>query len=153
MSLNDKLKTLLLEDLKKLDISLINDYALKNENIINYAYSQKIIDDFSIESALETAVLAKARSDYELMIKEGRNRIIYADHISSPECLAYGLQKSNFSKEEIKNIPFDHNETAETFQKDYNKKNLLSILRKELLEPTPLQKYNKNCCFVMSEYH
>ncbi|MCX8146889.1 MAG: hypothetical protein N3D84_00265 [Candidatus Woesearchaeota archaeon] len=141
MSLNEALKKAIIEDLKKVNLLMLNYYAHQNHKILIFLYEHRIIDDSSIECALEEAVFRQAREDYETMTKEGRPYTIWADHLHMPECLAYALGRGEFSREEIKKIPFDHGQNAETFFQRYGKKNLPSILREELLNPRPLPKF------------
>ena len=138
MSLDSKLKAVLLEELRKADILGFEMYAKINREILHFLHIQGIIDDSSIEAALEEAVFRQARKDYAVMTAKGRPYTIYADHVGSPECLAYALSKGTFSQEEIKAIRFDHGDSAESFPRTYGKENLLSLLREELLYPTPL---------------
>ena len=134
MSLNDILKTAVIEDLKRVDINMLNDYARTNKSTLNFLYNQGTIDNFSIEKGLEHAVINQAKRDVRLMVA---NKIytLHADHLWRPDCLAYALDKDKLSKKEIKQINFDHGETAKTFSKGHSTKNLLSYLRKELLNP------------------
>ena len=141
MALNDKLKTVTIEDLKQINILIIDSYARRNHEILNFLYNQEIIDDSSIEGALEVAVFNQARQDYDMMTAKGRSYTIYADHVGRPDCLAYALDKDKFSQKEIKKIHFDHEDTAESFLKRYGHQNLLSILREELLNPKPLRRF------------
>ena len=137
MVLDDKLKEVTLEDIKQIDILNLDSYARINEEALNILYNKGIIDDSSIEGALEVAVFNQARQDYDMMTAKDRAYIIYADHIGRPGCLAYALNKDKFSEKEIKKIPFDHGYNADTFQKHYGEENLLSVLREELLNPKP----------------
>ncbi len=141
MSLNDVLKTATIENLKRVSILMLDSYARQNQKTLDFLYKHKIIDDSSIEGALEEAVFRQARQDYETMTRKGRSYTIWVDHVGRPECLAYALERSKFSGKEIKQIPFDHGENAETFPQHYGKENLLSILREELLNPKPLPKF------------
>ncbi|MCH8329523.1 MAG: hypothetical protein IIB81_03975 [Nanoarchaeota archaeon] len=88
-----------------------------------------------INSIIKKAVIMQARQDYQIMTSK-RIYTIYADHVMSPECLAYALGKREFSESEIEKIPFDHGDTPETFQKKYGEENLISNLRKSLLNPS-----------------
>lgn len=149
MGLNDKLKTATIEDLREVDILMLGSYARQNEETLNFLYKQEIIDNTSIESALEEAVFNQARQDYNVMTAKGRPYTIWADHVGRPDCLAYALSKNKFSKKEIKKILFDHGDTAETFLKSYDRENLLSVLREELLNPKPLltdDTFHKDLC-------
>ena len=133
MSLNDKLKIATIEDLKQIDIIMINYYAKIHQDTLNFLYNKKIIDNTSIENALEIAVFNQARKDYNIMTKKRKNYPIFADHIGSPECFAYALKKNKFSKREIIKIPFDHGDTIKTYIQRHSKENLLSIIREKLL--------------------
>ncbi|MBT4375762.1 hypothetical protein HOD29_00085 [archaeon] len=141
MALNDKLKTATIEDLRQIDILMIDSYARRNQETLDFFYNQGIIDDSSIEGALEVAVFNQARQDYNMMTAKGRSYPIYADHVGRPDCLAYALDNGKFSRKEIKKIPFDHGDTAETYPQRYGKENLLSVIREELLNPKPLPKF------------
>src|SRR3989344_5983632 len=105
MELNDRLKTAIIEDLKQVEIIFLDYYARENKEILNFLYNHCIIDDTSIEFALEEAVFNQARKDYIMMTSEGRPYTIWADHVGRPDCLAYSLDKGKFSKREIEKIP------------------------------------------------
>ena len=144
MSLKDALKTAVIEDLKKVRILTLDSYARQNQETLAFLYEHGIIDDSSIEKALEEAIFRQARQDYEIMTRKGKPYIIWAaDHVGSPECFAYALERGEFSRREIKRIPFDHGDTVETFPQDYGKENLLSSLREELLNPKPFPKFRE----------
>jgi len=136
MESTDIVKSTIIENLKKIDISKINDYGLSNQRILDFSYKQGVINDSSIESALEYAVLKQARKDYESLIINKELYEEHADHVSRTDCFAYALDKKEFSKEEIEKIPFEYGENQISFSQSYGKKNLLSILRKDLLNPT-----------------
>ncbi len=141
MSLNNVLRTATMEDLKKVTLFMLNNYARRNHETLTFFYDNGIIDDSSIEEVLEESVFRQARQYYKAITRKGRPYTIWADHIGKPEYLAYALKKNKFSKKEIKQIPFDHGESAETFPQYYGRENLLSILREELLNPKPLPKF------------
>jgi hypothetical protein len=142
MPLNDALRTATLEDLKKLDLLTLNtSYAKANHEVLNFLYERGIIDDSSIEAALEPAVFNQARRDYEYMTKV-KAYTVYADHVGMPTCLAYALDKGKFTRKEIRKMHFDHGDTAKTFPEQYSIGMLLSSLREELLNPTPPIRFN-----------
>jgi len=148
MNLNDKLKQIALDDLEGMPLSFFDAYSRKNSETFNFLYSQKILDNESIDAALEKAVIKQAKNDYDFMLSV-KHRVVYADHAGVPEYLAYALDKKVFSEKEIKKIPFDHGQNAEIFVKDYLKKDLISSLRNTLLSPKPIIKYSKR---TMAEY-
>jgi hypothetical protein len=148
VSLNDKLKQSALEDLSNTSLSFFDSYSRKNSEAFNFLYSKKILDNESIDNALEKAVIKQAKDDYNFMMSI-KHRVVYADHAGVPEYLAYALDKKVFSEKEIKKIPFDHGQNAEIFIKDYFKKDLISSLRNNLLSPKPMVKYSKQ---TMAEY-
>ncbi len=145
MSLDDAIKTDVIEDLKNNSILILNEYAIINNETLTLLYKNKIIDDSLIEKVLEEAVFRQARVDYDKMIAKKRPNAIYADHAGMPEYLAYALDKGIFSKKEIEQIPFDHGYTAETFIKHYNREDLISNLRKNLLNPKPIPVLEYGC--------
>lgn len=142
MPLNDALKTATLEELKKLNLLTLNTYVTVNREVLKFLHDRGIIDDSSIEAAFEPAVFNQARGDYEYMIT-ARDFTVYADHVGMPICLAYALDNDRFTRREIRKMHFDYGETAETFSGQYHTGRLLSILREQLLNPTPIR-FNLN---------
>ena len=63
MSLNDALKTATIEDLKKVSILMLDSYARQNNETLTFLYEHEIIDDSSIEGALEEAVFRQERQE------------------------------------------------------------------------------------------
>ncbi len=141
MLLNDALKAAAIEELRKLDLSLLGIYAERHQKVLDFLYTEGIIDDNSIEHALEEAIFRQARQDFITMTAKVRPYATYADHVGRPECLAYVLERGKFSGREIKKIPFDHGDTAETFTRQYRRENLPSVLREELLHPKSLSDF------------
>jgi hypothetical protein len=151
MSLSDKLKLVVLEDIKEMRVLFINNYARENGTIIKQLYEQEIINDNSIEEALEKAVFKQARTDYKIMINKSSGPLyMYADHVGRTDCLAYALEHNQFTDKEIKNIPFDHGLNIDTYVQRYGKENLLSILKEDLFNPKPLPDFGEYdphpCC-------
>lgn len=132
MSLDDKLKKAAIENLKRVNINMLNTYARTNGSTLNFLYNRGTIDAYSIEEALEHAVFNQARQDIRLM-ENHEDYTLYIDDLGRPECIAYALGKNKLSKREIEKINFNHGRTVETFSQKYG--NLLSILRNELLNP------------------
>ena len=133
MGLGEIVKEAVVEEFKKIDIPMLKYYAINNHNAIAGLYSSGIIDDSSIESALEEGVFRQARKDYEAMTRKGREYVLYPDHVGRPEFFAHALEKGKFLREEIEKIPFDHGDNAETFVNNYRIENLLAKLRERLL--------------------
>ena len=150
MDLKDKIRDVLIEKIKRIDINMLSFYE-EDKEIIKNLYKLQVIEDKQIESALEIAVFNQARKDYELMIKK-RDYIIWADHIGSPKCLAYALEKNIFLGDEINKIPFDHGEDADKFIGIYGEEDLLKNLRKEIFNPKKIKskkdycRCEGNCC-------
>lgn len=136
MSLKESLKTTVIEELKQVSINGLNFYARTNADVLTALYSIGVIDDSSIEGALEEAVFRQAQIDYYFLT--GRKSHTWADHVGRPECLAYALTHGKFSPKQISRIPFNSGDSAETFLGRYGKENLLVHLREELLNPPPL---------------
>lgn len=143
MDLKSAVRDAALGEIKRMRLSIGLYTSARNvdiHNLLAYLHKHQIIDDASIEGALEEVVFAEARNDYNFLTR--RNNVapykIWADHVGRPECLAYALQKGQFTDREIRKIPFDHGETAQTFTATYGRQNLLATLREELLNPKPL---------------
>lgn len=132
MTLDDRLKIAVIEDLKRVNINMLNDYVRENGSTLNFLYNRGTIDNSLIEEGLEHAIVNQAKQDIITMAIR-RDCTLYPDHLGRPECLAYALEKGKLSEKQIKKINFDHGKTAETFSWAYYTKNLLSILRIELL--------------------
>lgn len=124
-----KSKESILNHLKVMNLELINKYARENKEILSSAYNQGIINDYLIEEALKVAVISEARRDYKLVTKKDK----YPDHVD--DYLPYALKIGEFSEEEIKKIDFDHGDNLESFLRTNYNQNLLSELRKTLLNP------------------
>lgn len=137
MSLDEKLKQVVLEDIKEVNLLLFDSYSSQNSSYIKALYDQGVVDNSSLTSALETAVLKQARRDYTTMISS-TTYTIYADHIGRPDCFAYALKKGEFSQGEIKKIPFD-GESVISYIHQYEKKYLIDELKKQLLHYNPLK--------------
>lgn len=134
--ITDALRQATIKDLANLNLLCLPFYSARNQQVWTFLRGQGIIDDASIEKALEPAVIAQAKRDYERVVSRGE----YPDHVGRPECLAYAIQHNAFTPRQIRRIPFDHGETPETFCKHYGKEDLLARLREELVNPKPLPK-------------
>ena len=134
MSLDDKLKGVVIEELKQLNLQFIDYYSKRDKEVLNFLYNKEIIDDSLIETILEDLVFKQARGDYNIMVKRKNEYIIYADHIRRPDCFAYALDKYKFSKKEIKKIPFDHGDNVKIYIEEYGRNDLLTFLKKKLLD-------------------
>ena len=137
MGLHDAIKKAVIESLQQVNILMLGNYARQYQHVLDFLLDNGIIDNASIERALEGAVFRQARQDYEFMTTKRGESTPSADHLLRPEILAYALVKGRFSKEEIKKMPFDHGETAETFIREYRTNDLPARLREELLNPQP----------------
>jgi hypothetical protein len=141
MTLKDKIKKTVLDDLKEQDISNYFKYAAKNCGIFAGLYHDKTIDNASIEVVIEEAVIKKAKEDVVFLIEESKNSdlsepcinkkslfTLYQDHLLNPRYLAYALKKGAFSDEIINQISFDPEFTVESFVKKYARQNLVKKL-------------------------
>jgi len=145
MSLRDALRTATIEELSRLNLLTLNiSYARVNHEVLKFLYEREIIDDFSIEEALETPVFNLARNYYQMMTRKGKSHITSADQLARPECLAYALDKGMFTRQEMRQIPFDDGDTVRIFTGRYNLEKLLPALREELLNPKPLPNFSNN---------
>jgi len=138
MDLKGRLKGAAVEELRNLEVYMINMRSRWDGEIISFLYDQGIISDSDIDDAMRSAALKQARADYKLMTRKGLSYPIYADHCASPECLAYAIENNEFSDREIRRIPFDHGHTPEVFIREYRVENLPAYLREQLLHPREL---------------
>ncbi len=126
-----------LEDLATTPMFIFDEYARKNTELFNFLYTNKAIDDISLDASLEQTVIKQAKMIYECIFSfQFRN--VSIDHIGRSDCFAYALNNKVFSEKEIAKIPFDYNQNVESFSKQYYDKELLSSLREQLLNPKPL---------------
>jgi hypothetical protein len=142
MDLSDAIRSIIIEDLKRVDLLVLDRYARQNQTVLHALYDHKIIDEPLIEGALEEAVFLQARHDYETMTRKGRPDRLFADHLGRPSCLAYALERNKFSEAEIAQIPFDHGQNASSYAKQFRQPDLLPRLREELLHPKPLSRFD-----------
>lgn len=135
-TLTDKIKEVVLNDIKQIDLDRLNLYAHQNHQSLHALYHAEIINNAVIESALEQAVLTCAKRDYQSLVQhKSPLGTQYPDHLIRPELFAYAIEKGTFSDKELSQVKFDHSETAKTFPQSYHKENLLELLREELLHP------------------
>lgn len=136
MTLEDRLKDAVIKELNQVNVNMLSLYGSKDT--LRYLYDNQIIDDYLIEEALKPAVIKQARKDYENMIDNNRKPILYADEVSMPEYLAYAIENNEFSRWELRKIPFDHGETPKSYCETYKRKDLFSKLREKILNPRPI---------------
>ena len=61
---------------------------------------------------------------------------IWADHMARPECFAHALKNGIFSEEEISQIPFDQNQTPESYIERFHLEDLPARLVRQLFDPS-----------------
>ena len=122
------------------ELSEIELYLLPSTNsdveILKLLCNNNVINNIDIEQALEKSVLRRAVKDYFFILK-GQYSPNWSslDHHIVPEYFAYAIEKGLFSEKELKKIQFENGETSEDFVREFGKKNLLSHLRENLLNP------------------
>jgi hypothetical protein len=109
-----------------------------NKPFINAMLKKAIIDVQTIEKSLEKGVLNYARSQIELMEKVNADQTnplypFYVDHTLAPEFIVYAYLKGALSKEDEAKILFDKSVPIEKLIYIYNKPDLISELRDNLL--------------------
>jgi len=122
------------KNLRRLEIKRLDEFATHFQHIISTLYNQRKISDEDIESDLRHAVTLRAKKDFHWMMIRPQN---YADHVLSPECLAYAISHGELTIGELEKIPFDHGETIKTYPSIYGIPNLIPYLRERLLNPIP----------------
>jgi len=117
---------------ENIDSPLTFDYfgGQKVEKLfLNILLESEEIKNYEINEALENYILKQARQNYDQAVKR------YADHIISPQFLAEGIVRKQFSGVQISRIRFDHSDNEFNFYARYGDKNLVKDLREELLNP------------------
>tara|TARA_Y100000034_G_scaffold92364_1_gene111614 strand:- start:989 stop:1444 length:456 start_codon:yes stop_codon:yes gene_type:complete len=113
-----KIEEIDIKDIKAL-ISSSNSPLIDYKHLINFAYDEGIIDDVSIEKALEVAVNNKARRYYQLVKKGNYLGYTLRDMIGenginhNASSLSYALHHGKFSPEEVANISLDKGDTVD----------------------------------------
>ena len=134
MSLEEALKVATLKEIEWRDSLALYNFARWNHDTIQFLYGKKIITDTDIERAIEKAVINEAKGDYNHVL----SKRAYPDHVARPEFLAYAISNGSLTSEQVAKIKFDHGENPESFCQLYGRKNLLTELREEMLNPKPL---------------
>lgn len=131
MDLQSRLKEVTLEYLSNINLNFPVGHTRENENLVDYMHKTGVIDNRSMDSALEEAVIKAAKADYVNVTKKGTT--IKPDHVAKPEFLAYAIEKGVFSNKEVKKIPFDHGEDAKAFVKNYKVDDLITKVRLSMM--------------------
>ncbi|MGV8086851.1 MAG: hypothetical protein ACP5N1_04430 [Candidatus Woesearchaeota archaeon] len=154
-NLNDKIVKVTFEELSALDYISLSFYGRKCHKTLQILKNNEIINDKMIYSALEKIIKNQAMIDYETIKCDKDQKyttVLYADHVAKPEILAYAIKNNIFSKRELSNIPFDHNDTIESFVKKYDEPDLLKELYNKLMNPKSIVTNTKHfdehpsCC-------
>jgi len=137
MNLNEKLVDILGEISEH--VGWLDPYARRKHAVLDYVHRKDLIDDSDIDVAIEAGIVKEAKGYYKKLLVYRRE---YPDHVPFPQFLAYAISNKVFSSKEISRIQFDHGEDAAEFCRIYSVPNLIGKLRKELLNPKPLPKYD-----------
>lgn len=139
-NLDEVLKDATLSGIKKLGCFGLGFYAKENHKTLNMLYDNKIIDDNSINLALVDVIKNQSVIDYDLMMRRLKTNYftLYADHVASPEILAYAIKNKILSDKDISKIPFDHGQNSKSFVETYSKNDIISELYQKLMHPKPI---------------
>ena len=100
---------------------------------IRNLYQRREITDQQIESALERAVMAQARKDFNYLTNPKAPVRRYPDHLSGTEAmLAHGIEHGVFTGAELDQIPFDHGGIM-SYGREFFDPGLIIKLKAELL--------------------
>lgn len=129
----------MLDEISKIRLNQLNDYARANQNTLKTIYDKGIIDDKNIKEALITPVTVRIWEDLYLLTKD-----FVFENLPNPELIAYALEHNMFSEEQLKIIPLDQGDTFQTIIDMYGKEDLLDSLKEKLLNPTqPCYEFNQ----------
>jgi len=101
------------------------------------SYNRGIIDDETLDKALELAALKQGENDLRYLQPPRKEGLSYADFLPRPEFLAYAIEKHIFFGEEERSIPLSPGTTLDGFCRQYGQKDLINILKKELKQMGP----------------
>jgi len=107
------------------------------------AFKTGKLDETGLKDKVENYIFAEARRDFDNMIKGRNGRCGYAerpDHLARTDFFAYALARGEFSREEVRRIPFD-NVTPEKYIVSHGAEleNLVSKEITKLICPQPPQ--------------
>ena len=131
-NLTDKLKTDALEMLKNEPEDFFYNPNSVLKRIIASKYNNHVIDDETLDKALESAVLKQGENDLKYLQPPRKEELPYADFLPRPEFLVYAIQKRIFVGEEVRSIPLSPGTTLDGFCRQYGQKDLINNLKKEL---------------------
>jgi hypothetical protein len=143
MVVREKLRKYSVQSLENSNIYHFGSYSENNGAFFNKIVSKGVIDYYSIENALRESILDFGKRDFEMILNHrSKGNVLEADHVLTPQCLAYSLNAGEISEKEEKNIYFEVDK--DHFLNNYYDKKLPSGLRKMLLNPPKRLKYNSN---------
>jgi len=140
MVLKSALRYAATEAIKHMDIDRLYAGSIPREDKVQFRFLNKtgVLDDKLVEDALEDAIFRAARNDFVYLIREGSMQK-YADHVGTPQILAYAIEKGIFKPKELQMIPIDHGYTPAGFCARYHNPKLLTELRLKLINTKPSQ--------------
>ena len=136
MNLEKQIKETVLAQIHALDVYNFDDYARENQKILRVLHEYEILDDASLESALDKFALNQARRNYELTL---RSKTTTPNHVMEPQFLAYAIRKNVFSGDEMNNSRFREAKYLNDFLNLYKTDDFLANLQHRLLYPQPLK--------------
>jgi hypothetical protein len=122
---------------------------MQNKDIISLLYEQKHLQHNKIEDAIQKSVLKKAEENYRFLSKISHYN--FAEDMMSPEYLAYAMIIGNFSRRQIKKIPFRKDNGEWEFQKSYGRLRLIDNLVERLINPKPVGISRRLKCYEIEE--
>jgi len=137
MSLDDSIKQLVVSDIEKRGVYLLDNYARFNHKIITALYNAGALKEEDLDKAIEGAVVCTARKDFARILNHG----YWPDHVGSPECLSYAISHAFLSHDDVRRIKFDHGQNAGDFCRHYNSDKLIENLRGKFLNPSGCKEY------------
>jgi hypothetical protein len=149
---NDYVQKALYNDLNRLGVSSVIGYAREHRDFLDNLYGKSIIDDASIDKAVENMIFIQAKKDFKkILISSLKGREMFLDNPSvHPECMIYAWQKNVLTDMQFIQIPIDHGYTMATIGDRHNTKELVSSLRKivltEKFQPSA-ERIPHSCCY------
>jgi len=135
--LEKEIQDVLINEIRKKDpVITLHSFAQLYHKEIKHLYDAGILDDTSLEKALEEITISGAKRAYEWVVK-GK---FYADHVPFVEGLAYALMRDDvFTPKQKINMPLDHGMTLDKYCNTYGSKDFIADMKKEFLNPKKIE--------------
>ena len=106
-------------------------------NFLNFCLSQGYVSAGDLHHSVQARILEIGADMFTQTSR--REGWVYADHVTSPPALAFAIQEKQLTDQQLAQIRFDHDDTAETFMHS-RIVTLVADVMKQLTQDVPLEK-------------